>query len=327
LSAFNGLKFTQRGLNLQAKAQIGAELQYTRIGIGDGHYSGDIKQLNGLIHEVLSLPITSIRVKGNGQAIVGSALSNADLSVGFYLREIGIYATDPDDGEILYCYANAGVFAGYVPPAGGGDVVEKEVELVTTVGTASNVTASIDPSVYVTAGAVDARVAVVQEALDYHSDAYNVHGATVTADPERLMIRDPTGRAKVTDPLDADDIATKSYVDNSLPTSSSINVYERLVDSTSATIILTHTPSESGNYIVGVYFRVVTGSTNVSLILEYRDASGAQTTVLMPAQAFAIGSYSLPQAFFNHIGTYDINIKITTNVANRVYVSATVREA
>lgn len=175
MSAFNGLKFTQKGLNLQAKAQIGAELQYTRIGIGDGQYTGDIKQLNGLIHEVLSLPITSIRVKDNGQAIVGSAFSNADLSVGFYLREIGIYATDPDEGEILYCYANAGAFAGYVPPAGGGDVVEKEVELVTTVGTAPNVTAIIDPSVFATVGAVDARVAVVQEALGEHTDNAEIH--------------------------------------------------------------------------------------------------------------------------------------------------------
>ena len=174
MSAFNGLKFTQKGLNLQAKAQIGTELQYTRIGIGDGHYTGNILDITNIVHQVMSLPITSLSVK-NGQARVGSALSNADLTVGFYLREIGVFAIDPDEGEILYCYANAGNFAGYVPPAGGGDVVEKEVELITTVGTAPNVTANIDPSVFATIGAIDTRVAVVLAALNEHASDNDIH--------------------------------------------------------------------------------------------------------------------------------------------------------
>lgn len=163
MSAFGGLKFTQFGLNLQAKAQIGTELQYTRIGIGDGHYSGDILDITNLEHQVLSLPITSLSVSG-GMARIGSALSNQDLQTGFYLREIGIFATDPDEGEILYGYANAGDFAGYVPPGGGADPVEKEVELITTVGTAANVTAVIDTSVFVTLGE-----------LDEHADNTDIH--------------------------------------------------------------------------------------------------------------------------------------------------------
>lgn len=165
MSAFGGLKLTQKGIDLQAKAQIGTELQYTRICIGDGEYSGDVLDIESLVNQIMSLPVSSLSVNG-GVARIGSAMSNQDLSVGFYMREIGVYATDPDDGEILYAYANAGEYAGYIPPAGGGDVVEKEVELLTTVGTAENVTAAIESSVFATVGYTDERINEVTAEMD-----------------------------------------------------------------------------------------------------------------------------------------------------------------
>jgi len=175
MSAFGGLKFTQKGRNLQAKALAGEVLQFTRIGIGDGHYTGSISDLSHIIHEVMSLPISRVS-SSSGQARVFSAMSNQDLQTGFYLREIGVYAMDPDEGEVLYNYANAGEFAGYIPPAGGGDVVEKEVELIATVGTAANVTAIIDESLtFATLGYVTSKISVVQAELSAHSGNAGIH--------------------------------------------------------------------------------------------------------------------------------------------------------
>ncbi|MEV2679419.1 hypothetical protein ABND25_20210 [Paenibacillus larvae] len=55
---------TTKGRNLQAKAQTGVELKYTRVGIGDGQLAGQsIMTLNKLINEKKSLPITKLNIQ------------------------------------------------------------------------------------------------------------------------------------------------------------------------------------------------------------------------------------------------------------------------
>ena len=147
MSAFGGLILTNRGRNLQSKAQTGIELQYTRIALGDGELgSSSILELNALKHEIKSLSINKLKVLSGGRAVVGAVLSNQDLQSGFYFREIGVFATDPDLGEILYCYANAGALAEYIPAGGGSDIIEKNIDVQTLVGNAQSVTAVIDSS-------------------------------------------------------------------------------------------------------------------------------------------------------------------------------------
>lgn len=152
MSAFGGLMLTNAGKNLQIKAQTGVQLKYTRIGIGDGSLgSQQISNLTALIDEVKSLSITKISALATGKASLETVLSNQDVSTGFYWREIGVYAQDPDAGEILYCYGNAGANAEYIPAKGGADVVEKNINLLILTGNAANITATIDNSlVYAT---------------------------------------------------------------------------------------------------------------------------------------------------------------------------------
>lgn len=85
MSAFGGMIFTNRGRNLQAKAQAGATLTFTRIAVGDGSLGGSsIADLNALKHEVLSLSIGRLKTLADGKALVGTVLSNQDLITGFY---------------------------------------------------------------------------------------------------------------------------------------------------------------------------------------------------------------------------------------------------
>ena len=71
---------------------------------------------------------------------------------GFYYRELGLYADDPDEdvGEVLYCYGNCGDLAEWIPPTGGATIVEKTIDIVTAIGTATNVTAYIPADAYAT---------------------------------------------------------------------------------------------------------------------------------------------------------------------------------
>ncbi|MFW5433693.1 phage tail protein [Paenibacillus apiarius] len=149
MGAFGGIILTNKGRNLQAKAQTGVELKYTRVGVGDGQLAGQsIPTLTKLISEKKSLPLTKLKLQGQGQgkAVVGTVLSNQEVSTGFYFRELGIYAQDPDEGEILYGYGNSGANAEYIPPAGGADIIEKSIDVIVIVGQAQNVSAVIDSS-------------------------------------------------------------------------------------------------------------------------------------------------------------------------------------
>ncbi|RCX20870.1 tail-collar fiber protein [Anaerobacterium chartisolvens] len=147
MSVFGGMISTNRGRLLQAKAQTGVELHFTRIAVGDGALGGtSILELNALKNEVKSLEIKKLKVLPEGNAVAGTALLNTDLASGFYWRELGLFAQDPDAGEVLYCYGNAGTNAEYIPAGGGPDIKEKIIDIITIIGNASNVTATINQS-------------------------------------------------------------------------------------------------------------------------------------------------------------------------------------
>ena len=51
---------------------------------------------------------------------------------------------------MLYCYGNCGDLAEWIPPTGGATIVEKTIDIVTAIGTATNVTAYIPADAYAT---------------------------------------------------------------------------------------------------------------------------------------------------------------------------------
>lgn len=155
MASFGGLILTNKGRALQAKVQAGAPLHFTRIGVGDGNLgSSTIATLNALIGEKKSLSINKLKPQAGGKTIVGGMLSNWEVAVGFFFREIGYFAQDPDAGEILYCYANAGAGAEYIAPGGGADAIEKQIDTVILTANAANVTAEIASGIYALAADV-----------------------------------------------------------------------------------------------------------------------------------------------------------------------------
>lgn len=147
MGAFGGLLLTNKGRNLLAKALTGVELKFTRYGIGDGELGNqNIADLNALVHQRQSLPITKLKIQPGGKAVVGTVLSNQKITEGFYFREVGVFAQDPTEGEILYCYGNCGSTAEFIPAGGGPDVIEKTFDSIQIIGNAQNVSAVIDSS-------------------------------------------------------------------------------------------------------------------------------------------------------------------------------------
>lgn len=177
MGAFGGLLFTNRGRNLQAKAQAGAALKFTRIALGDGALgSGSIADLTALKNEIKSIAVTKLRILEGGKAVIGAILSNQSLNVGFWFRELGLYAQDPDLGEILYCYGNAGAGADYIPAGGGPDIVEKAIDVITIAGNAANISAVIDESlIFATLADIDYLNAKIQDMTATTETTLNTH--------------------------------------------------------------------------------------------------------------------------------------------------------
>jgi hypothetical protein len=150
MADFRGTILTQKGRNLLAKAQTGTTLTFTKIAIGDGLWPSntDPTQLTNLVSPKLNLPIQEIKVVGDGTVRLRFVLTNTGLSQGFFMREIGIYAQDPDIGEILYAVAYAGDRADFTP-ADGITKVENVVDIYTVIANAQNVTAVISDTVVI----------------------------------------------------------------------------------------------------------------------------------------------------------------------------------
>ena len=116
MAAFPKMTLTNAGQALQTKVLAGATLTFTRIALGDGQLNGQpIAPLTALISQKATVEVDSVRVVNTSTAQVAGFFSNADISTGFWWRETGVFAQDPDVGEILYGYTNAGDAGDYIP--------------------------------------------------------------------------------------------------------------------------------------------------------------------------------------------------------------------
>ncbi|TVM15074.1 hypothetical protein DPQ33_16435 [Oceanidesulfovibrio indonesiensis] len=147
MADFQGMVITQQGLQLLAKAQTGVTLEITRAAVGSGEWPDgqDPEAMADLVHEEMSLAIQGMEVQSGGVTRLTVLLTNSGLQQGFFIRELGVYANDPQAGEILYTVAYAGDKYDYVPAA--GTPFEKVFDIYIVTANASEVTAQIDPSV------------------------------------------------------------------------------------------------------------------------------------------------------------------------------------
>ena len=165
MANFEGTILTRKGYNLIAKALTGATIEFTKVQLGDGIWDDSVnpEQLTALVSPKLDLPIQELKKVGDGTARLRFVLTNTGLSEGFFIREIGIFANDPDEGEILYAvtYAKNADFI----PADGVTKIEDITDIYTVISNAQNVTAVISDTV----------VLATKEDITRHNEDSNAH--------------------------------------------------------------------------------------------------------------------------------------------------------
>ena len=188
MANWNGLQLTNKGIALQAKVQAGTQLHITKLKLGSGVVpSGtDVKTLTDLIAPEQNLGI------GGKEAVddyckISSTISNTGLDAGYYVRELGVFAQDPDDGEILYMYTTDGA-PDYLPAGGGSTVISQEFSVMIAVDDTDNIVVDIDPAALATMGYVQLQIQEHNTDTTAHAD---FTGATVEAAGERGMVPAP----------------------------------------------------------------------------------------------------------------------------------------
>ena len=144
---------TKKGLAMIAESVATKKnLIFTRVVVGDGNATGkNFNDMDAVISPKMELPVTAGINEGNGQYLITATLSNNNLDVGFFPREVGLYAKVDGKQEMLYSYTNGGNNVGYVPDK--TTPIDSEIyKIRTVIGNAKNVTFKFVDSTFVTKG-------------------------------------------------------------------------------------------------------------------------------------------------------------------------------
>ncbi|MDU1409728.1 MAG: hypothetical protein E6914_00335, partial [Veillonella sp.] len=168
MAEWSNATMTDVGADLQAKVNAGkTKLTFTKIKVGSG-----VNATNPLaLTDVLSSKweTTNFVVKQEGKIVsVDTFITNNGITEAFRMSEIGLFAQDPDKGEVLYAYLTDPE-PDRMPAAGGSVVVSQELTIGMIFSNTGNVSLTVNMGALVTHEQLT-------EAVKQHNDDENAHG-------------------------------------------------------------------------------------------------------------------------------------------------------
>lgn len=148
-----GTFITRKGLNLITKLVAAkGTLSFSRAAVGTGKppegYSPD--SMISLSSYKMDAEIADYGTQED-KAYVTMQVSSDQVEEGFLLTEVGLYATDPDQGEILYAYMDISTDPTYIYANGSANRTKyAEFTLYVLIGTVEKVTAAVTPGSIIT---------------------------------------------------------------------------------------------------------------------------------------------------------------------------------
>lgn len=149
MASFYAAVMTNGGAALLAEALAGtAKIEFTALAAGDGEYSAEERSVTSLQARTAlksqkqSVGFSSVTVESETSVKLVAALDNEELTAGYYVREVGIYAQnvlDANPEPVLYSVCVAEV-ADYMPPYNGLTPTTIIQEYFATVNNSAEVT-------------------------------------------------------------------------------------------------------------------------------------------------------------------------------------------
>lgn len=168
MAEWSNATMTDVGGDLQAKVNAGkTKLTFTKIKVGSGVNATNPLALTDVISS--KWETTNFVVKQEGKIVsVDTFITNTGIHEAFRMSEIGLFAQDPDKGEILYAYLTDPE-PDRMPAEGGSVVVSQELTIGMVFSNTGNVSLTVNMGALVTHEQLT-------EAVKQHNDDTNAHG-------------------------------------------------------------------------------------------------------------------------------------------------------
>lgn len=175
MAQFRTMILTDRGRDLVAKIVAGSSgVAFTKVGLSSQAYADNaIPALTALSNVKQTVQVSRVTKISTAAVKIEAAIDNINVAQGYTLASIGLYATDPDLGEILYGVSGSDV-SGYVPAYNGVTVSGIYVNLTTSVNNASNVNLQVNPAATATIADIQAlqeEISDLQAFIGYTDDS------------------------------------------------------------------------------------------------------------------------------------------------------------
>lgn len=163
MAEWSNATMTDVGADLQAKVNAGkTKLTFTKIKVGSGVNATNPLALTDVISS--KWETTNFVVKQEGKIVsVDTFITNTGIHEAFRMSEIGLFAQDPDKGEVLYAYLTDPE-PDRMPAEGGSVVVSQELTIGMVFSNTGNVSLTVNIGALVT-----------HEQLEQHNADANAH--------------------------------------------------------------------------------------------------------------------------------------------------------
>ena len=158
---------TAKGIALLSKLVQGNSLTITKAVSGAGYVTpGTLQNQTAISDPKQTLKFRSFSFPSEGKSEVTCYLTNEGLTAGYTAKQIGVYAKDPDEGDILFFITQAVSSAGTIVPAEAESPgFSAEWAFTFPYGRADTVSVTVDPSNTVTHAGMERYVAEATDKL------------------------------------------------------------------------------------------------------------------------------------------------------------------
>ena len=149
MAEWSNATMTDVGAALQAKVNAGkTKLTFTKIKVGSGVNATNILALTDVVSS--KWETTNFVVKLEGKIVsVDTVITNTGIREAFRMSEIGLFAQDPDKGEILYAYLTDSE-PDRMPAESGSVVVSQELTIGMVFSNTGNVSLTVNMGALIT---------------------------------------------------------------------------------------------------------------------------------------------------------------------------------
>ena len=174
MAVWNGTITTQLGLNLIAKVIAGkTNLAFTKLQTSEGNFtSANLVNMTSLLNVKQEFNVSNVSVQNATTVLVKGVITNTGLSNQYALNAVGLFAVDPDLGEILFSVTTADT-ADIIPAKTNTNTTSLIVNILTSVTDSSKVTLTLAQPGLVTTDMLDTALTTYIKNTDNATETKN----------------------------------------------------------------------------------------------------------------------------------------------------------